>query len=93
MAMMICNGTISLNLGFFYATALALLFFCFSMLMLLQYYSVYLYVQCITRMAAMGNGGVEEVVEAQGNGVAARLVWTPVISGFVLRRFADLVAD
>jgi hypothetical protein len=30
---------------------------------------------------------------AQGNGVLARLTWTNHMSGFILRRFSDLVGE
>lgn len=39
------------------------------------------------------NEDVVEVPAAAGNGAAPRLQWTAAMSGFILRRFSDLVAE
>ena len=38
------------------------------------------------------DGGPAEV-EGQANGAHARLTWTSVMSGFILRRFSDLIGQ
>lgn len=43
--------------------------------------------------AAAAGVAVPEAAAGQGHGGGARLQWTNVMSGFVLRRFADLVAE
>jgi len=44
----------------------------------------------------VGGDGVQEAGQGnlvQGNGVAGRLNWTAALSGFILRRFTELVGE